>query len=79
VDAWRWIRVGELELDVVKPCTRCVTTTTDQLTGERGKEPLATLATYRAREGEVVLGQNCVHLTLGSVRVGDEVEVLESA
>jgi uncharacterized protein YcbX len=78
-DAWRRIRVGELELDVVKPCTRCVTTTTDQLTGERGKEPLATLATYRAREGEVVLGQNCVHMTLGSVRVGDEVEVLESA
>ena len=78
-DNWRKIRVGELELDVVKPCSRCAITTTDQLTGERGKEPLATLATYRERDGEVLLGQNCVHLALGSVRVGDEVQVLESA
>lgn len=77
-DHWRKIRVGELTLDVVKPCSRCAITTTDQLTGERAKEPLTTLATYRERDGEVYLGQNCVHLALGSVRVGDEVEVLES-
>src|SRR5689334_13307200 len=48
-DGWRKIRVGEIELDVVKPCGRCSTTTVDQLTGVAGKEPLATLASYRTR------------------------------
>jgi uncharacterized protein YcbX len=78
-DGWRKIRCGELELDVVKPCSRCAITTTDQARGEREKEPLATLATYRERDGEVYLGQNCVHLGDGSIRVGDSVEVLETA
>jgi uncharacterized protein len=78
-DRWRKIRVGEVELDVVKPCGRCVTTTVDQLTGTAGTEPLATLASYRKQGNDVLLGQNCVHLGLGSIRVGDPVEVLESA
>ncbi len=32
-------------------CERCAVTCTDHLTGERSKEPLATLKTYRQREG----------------------------
>ena len=32
---------------VPKPCDRCVVTTTDQETGERGREPLRTLARFR--------------------------------
>jgi uncharacterized protein YcbX len=78
-DSWRKIGVGELELDVVKPCDRCAITTVDQLTGVAGKEPLATLASYRTRENQVLFGQNCVHLGFGSIRVGDPVEVLETA
>ena len=78
-DRWRKIRVGEVELDVVKPCGRCATTTVDQLTGVPGTEPLATLASYRQEGHKVLFGQNCVHLGPGSIRVGDAVEVLESA
>ena len=78
-DSWRKIRIGELELDVVKACGRCATTTVDQLTGVAGSEPLATLATYRKQDNKVLFGQNCVHLGLGSIRTGDPVEVLESA
>lgn len=78
-DTWRKIRIGELELDVVKPCDRCATTTVDQITGVAGTEPLATLASYRKEGNKVLLGQNCVHLGLGSIRAGDPVEVLESA
>lgn len=77
-DTWKQIRIGELVLDVVKGCDRCTTTTVDQRTGERGKEPLATLATYRKRDNAVYFGQNCVHQGPGSIRVGDEVEVLET-
>lgn len=76
-DRWRRIRVGGVELDVVKPCARCVVTTTDQRTGERGREPLRTLATYRRREGHVWFAWNAIHRGQGELRVGDAVEVLE--
>jgi len=78
-DSWKQIRIGELVLDVVKPCSRCVTINVDQLNAQQSKEPLATLATYRTRDNKVYFGQNCVHLGYGSIRVGDSVEVLETA
>lgn len=77
-DGWRRIRAGEVELALVKPCARCVITTTDQLTGARGEEPLRTLATFRrVREGKVMFGQNAIHVGTGIVSVGDVVSVLE--
>ena len=74
-DDWQRIEIGGLPMRVVKPCGRCVVTTTDQATGERGKEPLRTLATYRNRGGEVMFGQNVVHERTGQLRVGDPVVV----
>ena len=39
---------GDIELRCVKPCLRCIVTTTDQTTGERdGADPLRTLESYR--------------------------------
>lgn len=79
-DAWRRIRVGSVEIAVVKPCERCIVTTTDQATGVReGNEPLRTLATYRRSEGGVRFGQNAVPLGVGTLEVGAPVEVLEAA
>ncbi|MFL5401832.1 MAG: MOSC domain-containing protein [Gemmatimonadales bacterium] len=72
-DEWREITIGEIAMQVVKPCGRCVVTTTDQMTAERGKEPLRTLATYRKQGGEVMFGQNVVHQKQGQLRVGDQV------
>ncbi|MBA3760335.1 MAG: MOSC domain-containing protein [Gemmatimonadales bacterium] len=74
-DNWSNIEIGGVRLRVVKPCARCVVTTTDQATGERGKEPLRTLATYRKVNGEVMFGQNVVHENTGRLRVGDVVTV----
>ena len=75
-DGWKEIRIGETRFQLVKPCARCVVTTTDQRTGERGKEPLRTLATYR-RDGEKVLfGMNAMGSVGGMIRVGDVVEVV---
>ena len=78
-DNWKQISIGDLLFDVVKPSSRCVTTTVDQSTGEVGKEPLKTLATYRRRGNAVFFGQNCIHHGPGMVRVGDEVRVTEKA
>jgi MOSC domain-containing protein len=72
-DGWTTIEIGGLGFRVVKPCGRCLVTTTDQTTGERGKEPLRTLATYRKRGSEVMFGQNVVHDGPGRLRVGDPV------
>jgi hypothetical protein len=78
-DGWRRIRIGALELVVVKPCDRCAITTVDPILGERqGFEPLRTLARYRRAEGAVFFGQNAVHLGPGRLAVGMPVEVLET-
>jgi uncharacterized protein len=74
-DSWRRIEIGKIPLDVVKSCSRCVITTTDQTTTERSDEPLRTLATYRKVDGKVMFGQNAVHYGSGSLRVGDLVIV----
>ena len=70
-DDWHRIEVGGIPMRVVKPCGRCVVTTTDQANGERGKEPLRTLATYRKQGGEVMFGQNVLHERPGRLRIGD--------
>jgi uncharacterized protein YcbX len=76
-DGWRRFRVGPIGFDVVKPCARCVVTTTDQETAERGVEPLRTLATYRRVRNKAMFGQNLVHEGSGVIRVGDPVEIVE--
>jgi uncharacterized protein YcbX len=64
---------------LVKPCTRCAITATDQRTGARGVEPLATLASYRRVPRGVLFGQNLVHAAPGQVAVGDPVCVMRDA
>lgn len=69
---------GEVELKLVKPCTRCAVTTTDQSTGERhGEEPLRTLKRLRWNRElmGVTFGENAVVTRPGALRVGDGVEV----
>ncbi|MEO8589119.1 MAG: MOSC domain-containing protein [Flavobacteriales bacterium] len=75
-DTWKEIAIGDARFAFVKPCTRCVIITTDQQTGERGKEPLRTLATYRRKKGvegevKVDFGMNAMALSGNVVRVGD--------
>jgi uncharacterized protein YcbX len=67
------ITIGEVACHAVKTCARCAITTTDQATAERGVEPLATLATYRRISRGVLFGQNLIHQTNGTFRVGDPV------
>ena len=83
-DQMKTIKIGNVTLDVVKPCIRCVITTIDQEKGIRGlKEPLATLAKYRMTKLKTgdkggILGQNLVHRNTGTINVGDNIQVLET-
>jgi uncharacterized protein YcbX len=76
-DDWTRIAIGEVTFRVAKTCGRCVVTTTDQDTAERGKEPLRTLGRHRRFGGELVFGQNLVPESTGTLRLGDRVTVLE--
>lgn len=77
-DGWRSVRIGNIEFDVVKACTRCVFTTVDFERGERDPtgEPLRTLTTYRRTPDGVTFGQNLIPRGVGTLRPGDPVEVL---
>lgn len=72
-ETWRNFTVGSNRFAGVKPCARCVLTTVDQQTAEKGKEPLKTLATYRNFNNKIIFGQNVVAIDHQSITVGDTV------
>ncbi len=81
-DCWRRLKVGDVEIELVKPCTRCTVVTVDQEHGVvTGPEPLDTLRRMRfsadRRLPGLLFGWNAVPRRLGRVRIGDVVEVLE--
>jgi len=75
-DHWRRIRIGTVEFRVAKPCGRCVVTTTDQATGERGGQPLKMLAARRRVGQNLLFGSNLVPDSPGIIRVGDPAEII---
>jgi hypothetical protein len=77
-DTWSDLLIGGVPFRGIKPCGRCILTTTDQDTGLRhtGGDPLKTLATYRTQGNKVLFGMNLITLGTGVIRVGDELVVL---
>jgi uncharacterized protein YcbX len=78
-DGWRRVRIGGVEFEAAKPCTRCVFTTVDPATMTRDAhgEPLRTLTAYRRTPAGVTFGMNLIPRGTGRVRVGDRVVALE--
>ncbi|HEX4869116.1 MAG TPA: MOSC N-terminal beta barrel domain-containing protein [Moraxellaceae bacterium] len=80
-DGWRRLRVGEVELALVKPCSRCVIPSIDPATAVKDSRILTILRAYRRRpDGKVYLGQNVVVARAAPgarLRQGDTVEILE--
>lgn len=72
-DTWRTLSIGTLPFVAAKKSERCVLTTVDQETAEKGSEPLRTLSTYRKVGNKVHFGQNLIGPAEGEVRVGDTV------
>lgn len=76
-DGWRRIQIGPVPFRVVKPCGRCVVTTIDQQTAQRGRQPLAMLGRRRRFGQQLVFGQNLIPDGVGTIRLGDPVRVLD--
>jgi uncharacterized protein YcbX len=75
-DNWRNFTIGKNRFAGVKPCSRCVLTTVNQETAERGSEPLATLAAYRKTNNKIYFGQNLLALECHEIHEGDNIEIL---
>lgn len=77
-DTWQQFRIGDINFHGVKPCGRCVLTTIDPATGQKGREPLYTLSQYRQWKHKILFGQN-VLADAGAndlLRVGQPVEII---
>ncbi|MDQ5979371.1 MAG: uncharacterized protein QG602_2345 [Verrucomicrobiota bacterium] len=77
-DTMPLLRIGDITLRAAGKSDRCIMTTTDQRTGERGKEPLRTLAAFRRDPTldptAVWFGANFINESKsGVIRVGDVV------
>lgn len=77
-DAAPLLRLGTVALRNAGKSDRCIVTTTDQRTGERGKEPLRTLATFRRDPTldptAVYFGANFINESkAGTIRIDDAV------
>jgi uncharacterized protein len=77
-DAWTGgrLRIGEATFHVPEGSGRCLVTTTDQETGERGHEPLRTLGRHRNVNQRLLFATLLVPEGSAKVHVGDTLEPL---
>jgi uncharacterized protein YcbX len=78
-DHWKKIKIGTINFDVVKPCSRCILTTINPATGVKNteREPLKTLTEYRKEKGGVMFGMNLIPRSHGIISMNDKVLVLK--
>lgn len=83
-DSLKRIKINSTEFHVWQRCGRCTMTTIDRDTLKRCGEPLNTLNTFRERENglrnfgmHLIPALDNVNEDMGSISVGDSVEVLE--
>ncbi|XP_060790267.1 mitochondrial amidoxime-reducing component 1 isoform X1 [Neoarius graeffei] len=77
-DLWDHVQIGQVEMQRVMGCGRCIFTTVDPETGIiTRKEPLATLKTYRltdpAQKTAPIFGQYYTIKKMGILHVGDPI------
>ncbi|WP_440876304.1 YcbX family protein [Thalassotalea sp. PLHSN55] len=80
-DTWQRIRIGEVEFELAKACSRCTFTTVDPISAQKHAqgEPLRTLKTYRqVADGDIMFGQNLIALNQGNIHQGAQVEILST-
>ncbi|AHF83262.1 iron-sulfur protein [Rhizobium leguminosarum bv. trifolii WSM1689] len=81
-DRWTAIEIAGIRFDLVKPCSRCIMTTQDQLTGSReGPNPMPAMGRIRMSADRRVpgplFGWNVTPRGSGRVTIGDTVRIVE--
>ena len=82
-DSWKQIKIGNVIIDCVKPCTRCIMTTLDPISGESLGDISLKALTHLRRSADkrlkgVLFGTNAIPLGAGLLKQGDKVEILET-
>ena len=67
--------IGEAKFASISRCDRCVMVNVEPRSGEKGKQPLKTLASFRRHGGKINFGQNLIAVCEGIVREGDQILV----
>ena len=69
------LRLGDVTFRAAKTCARCLVTTIDQETGERGRQPLQALGRHRRFDDGLLFAINLIPEVgpgaTATVRVGD--------
>ncbi|PDS80012.1 MOSC domain-containing protein [Rhizobium sp. L43] len=81
-DRWAAIEIAGIRFDLVKPCSRCIMTTQDQLTGSReGPNPMPAMGRIRMSADRRVpgplFGWNVTPRGSGRITTGDTVRIVE--
>ncbi|PDS36376.1 MOSC domain-containing protein [Rhizobium anhuiense] len=81
-DRWAAIEIAGIRFDLVKPCSRCIMTTQDHLTGSReGPNPMPAMGRIRMSADRRVpgplFGWNVTPRGSGRITVGDAVSIVE--
>lgn len=76
-DLWQKLQIGNIEFDLVKPCTRCAVITVDPDFGQKSSDmqPLKTLGSYRRTMEGVIFGLNGIHEHTGAIALDDDISV----
>ncbi|WP_433080258.1 MOSC domain-containing protein [Dactylosporangium sp. CA-052675] len=77
-DDWigRRVVIGEVSFRVPKACERCVLTTIDPETGEKGRQPLRVLAKHRRFPSGLLFAVNLIPDMRGKIAIGDKIAVV---
>lgn len=80
-DSWEYMRIGEVEIKLVKPCTRCQVTTLNPNTGAHEFPQTMEAMIKHRRSGNlkakgVLFGWNAVVMKSGTISKDDPVEIL---
>ncbi|MFS8144489.1 MOSC domain-containing protein [Rhizobium sp. BR 249] len=82
-DRWAAIEIAGIRFDLVKPCSRCIMTTQDQLTGSRDvSNPMPAMGRIRMSADRRVpgplFGWNTTPRGSGRISIGDAVKIIEA-
>ncbi|CAJ1924624.1 unnamed protein product [Cylindrotheca closterium] len=79
-DKWKHISIGDKVFAIVRACSRCKQSCTNQQTGAVSTEPIEVMKSFRAlgeNETDVFFAQNAIPLGTGTIKVGDEVRIID--
>jgi uncharacterized protein YcbX len=75
-DDWKELRIGEVQLSLVKPCSRCSIPSIDQRSAQRDPHINRALARYRRRDGAIYFGMNALAPAGARFALGQPVELI---